>query len=95
MQIEVDQDGLALLASTLDTVAEHVAAVRLTELASAVSTAMPGSRSAVVAAVAAARCGEAVSALVRGLDGHADALRNAGQRYDDTERNLAAAAVTA
>jgi len=92
MRIEVDQPELSRVAVAVDAAASVVAAADLAGLARDVAAAMPGSRSAPAAASAAAALAEALAELVHDLAGHADAVREAALRYDDTDRTLAVSA---
>ena len=92
MRIGVDGAALAGAAEAPDRAATVVAAVRVDELATAVVLAMPGSRSAALAAQVADLVDDLVMGIARDLALHADDLRTASIRYADTESDVAASA---
>jgi hypothetical protein len=92
VRIGVDDAALAGAAEATDRAATLVAAVRLGDLGTAVVLAMPGSRSAALAAQLADILDELALGVARDLALHADDLRTASIRYADTESEVAAAA---
>ena len=92
MRIGVDGATLAGAAEATDRAATVVVAVRVGELATAVFLAMPGSRSAALAAQVADLVDDVVMGTARDLALHADDLRTASIRYADTESDVAASA---
>lgn len=90
MRIGVDDAALAGAAEAADRAAALISAVRCRGAAAAVVHAMPGSRSAALAAQLADLVDEVVLGVVRDLAAHADHLRTASIRYADTEADLAA-----
>lgn len=92
MRIGVDDAALAGAAEATDRAATLVAAVRLGDLATAVVLAMPGSRSAALAAQLADLVDDVVIGMARDLAVHADDLRTASIRYADNESDIAASA---
>jgi hypothetical protein len=94
MRIQVDQSALSRAVGAVDTAAEVIAVGRRLDLAGDIALAMPGSTSTSAAAAAAESLGDALTALVRDLARHADAMREAAARYDDTEQALRAAAAS-
>ncbi|MEP6649844.1 MAG: hypothetical protein ABJA74_08005 [Lapillicoccus sp.] len=89
MRIGVDESALSHVAGATDRAASVVAAIRLDNLAAAVSLAMPGSRSADVALAVVEAVGESARGLVRDLVQHAEALGTASLQYGDTEDSIA------
>jgi hypothetical protein len=92
VRIGVDDAALAGAAEASDRAATLVAAVRLGDVAAAVALAMPGSRSAGLAARLADLVDDVVTGLARDLALHADDLRTASTSYADTDSAVAASA---
>ena len=94
MRIGLDDAVLAGAAEASERASALVAAVRLSEVAAAVVLAMPGSRSAVLAAQLADIVDDVVLGVARDLALHVDDVRTASIRYADTESDVAASART-
>ena len=91
MQFGVDESALADGAVAVDRAATTLAVIRLDSLGRSVTAAMPGSRSAGLAATVGEMLAEVAQGIVRDLVANAEAVRTSGLCYRDTEQEVVSA----